>query len=1829
MPDQMLMQAGSKTLVDIRSRPFALLDCILNVLDETEEIILVQTSTGTLEAELSRLRLKFFVNSDGRVVSKEFGAFVDSTQRIGCLYGLVDKLVLIDSSNARCVIIPYGEPVVTRKGYHVSLKVKRPEGDRVKYMVYSMDTHLQILRCSDSLAALYQAYLHALTSFPVPDHFTHRSGTAEAIRILRQGCLRSSFPPNSDCIKNLKRIAALTPVRVFYPPKPRVMQTVAWSGNLGQLAQDDDFQPLSLEILEFADQFSSFHVTEPRARQVSYAGSMNLLERARCRNEQLRCAEVGGPPSLCTKKTYPSRDQDIRSPRSNSVYELTALVRDWPSAVNHSSNVVETMRKFTNVSTHSPNLSHSSCSQLMGLSTESDWVALYNFCRSKSRSRDTYSLISVFAKVGFGGIIDQSVLLQLLSIAFSASCREIPWPCSQVTSFDLTMGEDFDIRKIEDAIWECYTPFTPSTDHTRPNQFQADTDARKEWADRRRQVVGYCGRHIQDQWPTRTPGLPSQSSVSLVRREAAQQKCQSLCSTWVQNGEFLGFLRQVQDKAPPSGNGKAKAQAISNPPTCCNDVEHSLFKPPGIIELIQESPLMGHEAECVSFTYRGASLIPRPTPELRALAEYFKTNSDICKQGYGNELARSIQALEALSNSAAEAEDPEGCVSFNWQEARSEIVSHQQGLKTQRDTLWGVIIAALRDGYSIVGFDTVCPSITVWSVLAVLGSDQWTMIPDQWRLLLVAFGKSISTLRRCERLISCIDMRDLDGFFKEAENPGYEGWEPSAHPTWLLLELEQNITIRKRQVEVAGQIIQPDCDGNALLQLNMGEGKTTVITGMTVVHLADGRILVRLIVLKPLLRQSVNDLSQRLGGLINRRIYHIPVSRNTELDDSTIRKLQSIYGKCLRDRGILIALPEHILSFRLLGLDAAESSPNIYPSLIKFEHWLQLHCRDIIDESDEVLDTKFQLVYTMGTQKSMDGLSSRWETTQDLLRLVSTQAKRLHQDDPNCIEVDQTGYRYPLLRFLEDDAIGRLLRYILQEISENGIPGLPFNQWTTKVKSSALKFIKDLELSKEDEATVRGEFKDGVFITKLLVLRGHFAYGLLRFSLANKRWLVEYGLHPLRCFMAVPYRAKGVPSDNAEFGHPDVAVTLTCLSYYYEGLQEKQLRTCFLLLAKENDPSTVYHNWVAQCVHDLPFSLRTYSGVNLEDGMAFKKVLFPILRYQKEILDFYLSRVVFSREAKEFPRKLSSSAWDIPAQRGLQLTTGFSGTNDNRSLLPLSICQRDLPDLLHTNAMVLGYLLRDCNRQCVMAQDEKGHQLGVDQLLKLVLSCGERSSTAQPVRVLIDVGAQILEAGNQSVAEKWLSITTVDEVQAAIFFNENDELMVIDRDGLIETLLSSPFRQRLGACLVFLDQHHSRGVDLKLPPTTRAAVTLGPRLTKDKLVQVTTVSGAPRDVLRWSMLQTCDALDNLRPLWANQGLQYYRKIALWDLLVKESNASTQVAVSMQEPEAKTLLQHYLPSDADRLSVLDDTAPNDSNIEDVRVLLNALRSTTGQSVSSAYLHEEQEREIACEVERERQVARPPNYIPHQHRLHEDIEYFAKFGKFPGDHPSRSALTLAFEGLANTSVGDTQYPNGLGPGLYSSWDFIQTVQVREHDMEDEFSKPPHWVLSSVHNNDLVIVSQYEANAVLPIVRQSKHTRLNIYTARFTKPMRSFGNLDFFGIGSGCPMPTQRMRCCLELFAGSLYFDNFEEYKYFRYFLGLLTENYENIPQEGITSEGFVEFFTRFRLRWPLDSPFMVNPLPFLAALVDIRTRGGGYQQSHVGSVIRAIQLTPETF
>src|SRR5260370_22325136 len=94
----------------------------------------------------------------------------------------------------------------------------------------------------------------------------------------------------------------------------------------------------------------------------------------------------------------------------------------------------------------------------------------------------------------------------------------------------------------------------------------------------------------------------------------------------------------------------------------------------------------------------------------------------------------------------------------------------------------------------------------------------------------------------------------------------------------------------------------------------------------------------------------------------------------------------------------------------------------------------------------------------------------------------------------------------------------------------------------------------------------------------------------------------------------------------------------------------------------------------------------------------------------------------------------------------------------------------------------------------------------------------------------------MLEMANKEVVEDWLSLSRT-EVAAGVFFDDGDNMSVLSRDGMVESFYSSPFSQRLGECIIYLDDAHTRGTDLKLPFNFRAMVTLGPKVTKDRLVQ--------------------------------------------------------------------------------------------------------------------------------------------------------------------------------------------------------------------------------------------------------------------------------------------------------------------------------------------------------------------------------------------------------
>lgn len=559
---------------------------------------------------------------------------------------------------------------------------------------------------------------------------------------------------------------------------------------------------------------------------------------------------------------------------------------------------------------------------------------------------------------------------------------------------------------------------------------------------------------------------------------------------------------------------------------------------------------------------------------------------------------------------------------------------------------------------------------------------------------------------------------------------------------------------------------------------------------------------------------------------------HIPFSRRTPSG----LELQKLYTELHRDildrSGVILAIPEHILSYKLSGFQKlADSRLKDAQEMLRVQFWLTETCRDVLDESDFTLAVKTQLIYPSGQLVPVDGHPDRWKVAQGLLMLVHDNLAVVREQFPQGIEVVNRDEGFPMIYVVQGEVEDSLQGILIDIICDGNTSLLRLPSWSTDACKACLRRILTEEKSDaSDFSLLSQEFggKPSLF-KNALMLRGLLFHRIL-FLCLRKRWNVQYGLHPTRDPLAVPFEAKGVPSEQAEFGHPDVAIIFTCLSFYYTGLSIAQFQEGLGLVLKSDDPASEYDAWTAECA-SLPPSLSHWSLINVDDSGQIQE-LWKHLRLGRRVLDHYMNTFVFPRYANQFAVKLQSSGWDLPIfstrnKTPCARTTGFSGTNDNRRLLPLTISQDDLPSLKHTSAEVLTCLLQERNKRCLPATSH-GKRLTEEQLLGSLKDAN--------IRLLIDAGAYILEMDNKSLVKAWLAKDT--NAKAGVYFGTHDNrAWVLYRDGKELPLLATPFADSLEECLVYLDEAHTRGTDLKLPPRAHGALTLALGQTKDHTVQ--------------------------------------------------------------------------------------------------------------------------------------------------------------------------------------------------------------------------------------------------------------------------------------------------------------------------------------------------------------------------------------------------------
>lgn len=547
------------------------------------------------------------------------------------------------------------------------------------------------------------------------------------------------------------------------------------------------------------------------------------------------------------------------------------------------------------------------------------------------------------------------------------------------------------------------------------------------------------------------------------------------------------------------------------------------------------------------------------------------------------------------------------------------------------------------------------------------------------------------------------------------------------------------------------------------------------------------------------------------------------------------------------------------------------------------------------------------------------------------------------------------------------------------------------------------------------------------------------------------------------------------------------------------------------------------------------------------------------------------------------------------------------------------------------------------------------HNLDTQSLLKVLTKMKSKP------RVLLDVGAQVIDSTNLDLAQSWLIHYWSDEkTQAVVFFNDQDEIMVLDKKGEIQELQTSPYADQMDQCLVYLDEAHTRGIDLRLPADYQAAVTLGANVTKDRLVKAcmrmrklgkgqSVVFLIPQDieqeirlicnhdkttpfrftvfdVLSWSITETCKEQRRAVPVWLNQGLRFTKQQPFWDALLyqEEDCQKMESAEKFREADAPTLDMRYRP----RRALIDVS----SELRSVHPRYALQFRDRCQQFGLTEMHhasfdEEQVRELAPEAEQERQIQKLPNVEPAEHQIHPGLKRLICEGTWP-----TNSFLPAFETLRTTSAAQNFDVSEFPSTVLVTQDFATTVRLPlgPRMYSDPCQKPVQWILTTRRDPEkLIVISSFEVQQLLPSIEQSKHVKLHLYSAKVNSGYDSLDHLDLFIVSRdkshrSVPRTAVSLLC---QFSGQLYLSSFDDYVEFCRSLGLAWEVANDDVMLG--PDGFIIINPK-QGSLARNPGFSKSPVSFMKILATrIRQNSEYIERTHVGKILQGVRLFESDF
>jgi hypothetical protein len=820
-PGQYHMRKGRESLIDVRSKSWSTVSGLLKPLETPQNILVTvspidpdqPSSSLQLSVNLPRYGLSFFVDEDGDLQSRNIrGMVYDDDQSIGTMFGLVNQLVLrpklrhnvnTDELVPRCVLIPEGEISFQVDGHHVRVEIDTHDLQRVTYQTYSVDTDLGCLTGNVSLTnKLYRVYLHALTSSGCStDPLTGRSGTEEALGLLRSATCHSIMKFHTRDAELLRSIASLCPARSLHPRYDN-MQIVRWL-NLPARSQNHHLYLAAKEIKEHLETARYFHATwETDVLKKFPTHDDRLFTRSASRSRYLLPAESFEQLSGVDHDIdYVSRDVILSDSAEHRTCMAATAIFHW--SVNETkitvTDIVGLADSWNDTLSSHTALSFTYDGAWLNPSLSTIWLKAYNLLRESKKDQDRFKLLfslstMAYRSQGFGDLVTT-----LLAFAVHPAFRAENPPAH--SDYNLLDGYEPSQEAISCCVTDSARDFSDSPEKFIPAKWGEVPQSlgkrrRKAYRVRLEKDADKVADQVLAAWPSPpTVSLDSNSYYGMIFNNQIRELFQS-CSRNIQFRDHLTRVQGILCDLQVDANSRAPPAALPtykyHPDTGLNNRR---FHTPPSVTLDQ-----------LIFT--------RPPPELqlRDQLPHFTTAKTTPSSPGSHELQRLIATVQGDPKDVFQhqyASDLESSARYFCSEISEAPTSQVVMEESSDEAVEGLVVyyTACRDCFAenlasikktlgpssesdrVLEQSGQWPRITTEALFRCIASTSPIKLTGPWKTCLVRLALLLLELQRARRLRRLAVDGLHEEFYKELDNGGYDGWDPEAQPDWILIQV--------------------------------------------------------------------------------------------------------------------------------------------------------------------------------------------------------------------------------------------------------------------------------------------------------------------------------------------------------------------------------------------------------------------------------------------------------------------------------------------------------------------------------------------------------------------------------------------------------------------------------------------------------------------------------------------------------------------------------------------------------------------------------------------------------------------------------------------------------------------------------------------------------------------------------------------------------------------------------------------------------------------------------------------------------------------------------